>query len=86
MEEVLNDGAEAMRLVRANLIQLYVGAAWADLRRRLTTCCWMYVTVMRTFFKILLAPLVVTETVLNSVVWLIRSLVAMADRILDYVG
>ena len=79
------DGAEAMRLVRENLIQLFVAAARADIRRRLTTCCWFFVMVMRTLFKSLLAPLVVIEAVFNIVVWMIRSLVTMADTILDYV-
>ena len=79
------DGAEAMRLVRENLIHLFVAAARADIRRRLTTFCWFFVMVMRTVFKSLLAPLVVIEAVFNSVVWMIRYLVTMADTILGYV-
>ena len=82
----MDDGADAMRLVRNNLVRLYIAAARADIRRRLSTCCWSFVMVMRTLFRILLVPLIALEYIFISAVWMLRCLITMADTILDRVG
>ena len=80
------DGAEALRVVRVNLFQLYRNAVWDDFRRRLSTCCWCFVIAMRTLFIILLVPLIFLEFVFMSIVWMLRCLITMADTILARVA
>ena len=82
----MDDGAEALRLVRGNLFRLYRDALWAVFRRRLFGCCWCFAVVMRALFKCLLAPLVVMEYTVISTVWMVRCLITLADTILARVG
>ena len=78
----MEDGSEAMRLVRERLIQLFLVAARADIRRRLASCCWYFVYLMRTLFRIALVPLIVLELIVSGAVSIVRRLMTMADFIL----
>ena len=82
----MDDGAEALRVVRVNLFQLYRDALWADFRRRLFGCCWCFAVVMRALSKCILAPLVVIEHTVSCTVRMVRCLITLADTILVRVG
>ena len=80
------DGAEALSVVAVNLFELYRAAVWDHFRRLLSTCCWCFIIAMRTFFIILLVPLIFVEFLFMTIVWMLRCLIAMADTILARVA
>ena len=83
---MLDDGAEALRLVRGNLFRLYKDALWAVCRRHLFRCCWYFAAMMRAFFKCILTPLVVLENCVSYTVRMVRCVIYLADTILVRVG
>ena len=79
------DGVGAICQMCSELYRLVLNVwivFWPELKSRLSTLAWVYVSTVRMFFYLCLSPLVVIVGVLGVPVWLLERGIALADLIL----